>query len=114
MKALLLLTVATLLSLAGCTGGPAGGPGADEAKIREALARLDPEDRRLAEAQRFCAVETENRLGSMGTPVKIEVKDQPVFLCCKGCRKRALADPDATLARVRELKAKAAEQPSGK
>jgi hypothetical protein len=34
------------------------------------------------------------------------VKDQPVFLCCKGCRRKALADPDKTLAKVAELKAK--------
>jgi hypothetical protein len=43
----------------------------------------------------------------MGVPVKVMVKGQPVFLCCKTCRKQALADPDKTLARVDELKAKA-------
>ena len=53
-------------------------------------------------------IEDENRLGTMGTPYKVMVKDQPVFLCCKGCQKRALADPDRTLARVAELKAKSA------
>jgi hypothetical protein len=111
MRTLWLVTVAGVLGLAGCTGAKAGKPGADEVKVREALARLDPGDRRLAEAQQFCAVETENPLGSMGTPVKVMVKDQPVFLCCKGCRKRALEDPEATLARVRELKAKAAGPP---
>jgi hypothetical protein len=34
------------------------------------------------------------------------VKDQPVFLCCKGCQKKALADPDKTLAKVKELRDK--------
>ena len=43
----------------------------------------------------------------MGPPLKVTVKDQPVFLCCKGCQKKALADPDKTLAAVAELKAKA-------
>jgi hypothetical protein len=50
------------------------------------------DDRKLAEEQKFCAIENDNRLGSMGTPVKVMVKDQPVFLCCKGCQKKALSD----------------------
>jgi hypothetical protein len=77
-----------------------------EAKIKANLAKLSDDDRKLAEAQKFCAAETENRLGSMGAPVKIMVKDEPVFLCCKGCKKEALADPDKTIAKVTELKAK--------
>ena len=107
--------------LAGCAGDrPDKAPAAkavittkdapsEDAKIAAALAKLGPEDRKLAEAQRWCAVEEENRLGTMGTPYKVMVKDQPVFLCCKGCQKRALADPDKTLAHVAELKAKAKE-----
>ena len=47
----------------------------------------------------------------VGTPVKVMVKDQPVFLCCKSCRKKALADPDKTLAKVKQLKEKAAGSP---
>ena len=42
----------------------------------------------------------------MGPPIKIELKGQPVYLCCKGCQKRAEADPDKTLATVAALKAK--------
>jgi hypothetical protein len=42
----------------------------------------------------------------MGAPIKIMVKDQPVYLCCGGCKKQALADPDATLTKVKELQAK--------
>ena len=83
---------------------------ADEAKIKANLAKLSDADRKLAEAQRLCAVEDDSRLGSMGVPVKIMVKDQPVFLCCKGCTKQANADPDKTLAKVKELKAKYAEK----
>ena len=41
----------------------------------------------------------------MGTPVKVTVKGQPVFLCCDGCKKKALGDPDKTLAAVEKLKA---------
>ncbi|HMP02472.1 MAG TPA: hypothetical protein PKC45_08245 [Gemmatales bacterium] len=77
-----------------------------EKQIEAALAQLSQEDRTLALAQRYCAV-TEGRLGEMGPPLKLTVKDQPVFLCCKGCKKKAEADPDKTLAKVEELKAKA-------
>jgi hypothetical protein len=42
----------------------------------------------------------------MDVPVKITVKDQPVFLCCDHCKAAALADPDKTLAKVKELKAR--------
>jgi hypothetical protein len=83
-----------------------------EDSVKTNLAKLDLADRKLAEAQRFCAVENENWLGSMGTPVKIIVKDQPAFLCCKSCQKKALADPDKTLAKVGELKEKSAETPA--
>jgi hypothetical protein len=72
----------------------------DETKVQAALAKLDPADRKLAEAQRFCAVEGE-RLGAMGAPFKVMVNGQPVFLCCKGCSKDALANPEKTLARVK-------------
>jgi hypothetical protein len=78
----------------------------DETKVQAALAKLDPADRKLAEAQRFCAVDTEERLGAMGPPVKVMVQGEPVFLCCKGCSKGALANPEKTLARVKELKEK--------
>jgi hypothetical protein len=57
----------------------------EDAEISANLAQLSPEDRKLAEAQRICPV-TENRLGSMGPPVKVALEGQPVFLCCDGCR----------------------------
>jgi hypothetical protein len=69
-------------------------------KVAAAFAKLDPDDRRLAESQKFCPVLTDNHLGSMGVPVKIMVKDQPVFLCCKGCVTDALANPQQTLERL--------------
>jgi len=77
----------------------------DDADIQTNLAKLPAEDRKLAEGQVFCAVESENRLGSMGTPVKILLEDSPVFLCCRGCVKKAQRDPRGTLAKVKELKA---------
>jgi hypothetical protein len=84
---------------------PAGKPG--DAKVQATLNKLPAEDRSLAEEQRYCPVMTESRLGSMGVPVKILVKGEPVFICCKGCDKTALKNPEETLKTVAELKAKA-------
>jgi hypothetical protein len=109
-----IIAITAPLALVGCTdrsadkGGSPPKANAGDSKIQASLAKLSSEDRKLAEAQKWCAIEQENRLGDMGTPVKVMVKDQPVFLCCKSCQKRALADPDKTLAAVEELKAKAA------
>lgn len=83
-----------------------------EAEIKAALAKLSPEDRQLAEKQGFCVVMNDSRLGSMGTPIKITVKDRQVFVCCKGCVKKALKNPDQTLAKAEELKAKTAGSPT--
>ena len=74
-----------------------------DAKIEAALAKLSSADRKLAETQKFCPVLPDSRLGGMGTPVKLLVDGQPVFVCCGGCTKQALANPQATLARVAEL-----------
>jgi len=78
--------------------------GTETTDIAEALVLLSDVDRALARSQKFCAVQTDSLLGSMGTPIKIDVKGQPVFLCCKGCKTRAMNDPEATLAAVVELK----------
>ena len=72
-------------------------------KIAAAMAKLKAEDRKLAEEQGFCAVMTKKRLGSMGTPVKLDIKGKTVFLCCKGCEGEAEADPDATLKKAAQL-----------
>ncbi len=76
-----------------------------EAKVRANLAKLSPEDRIVAEAQGFCPTNDGNRLGSMGPPVKLTIRGQPVFLCCKVCEEEALAHPDETLDKVEKLRA---------
>jgi hypothetical protein len=81
---------------------------ADETKIKANLAKLSEEDRKLAEAQKWCAVEPENELGAMGVPFKVVLKGEPVFLCCKGCAKAAKKSPDETLQKAKELREKAA------
>ena len=73
-------------------------------KIAEALSSLNKEDRTLVDSQKYCAIMTDKLLGSMGTPLKVEVNGEPVFLCCKGCKAKALRDADATLATVAKLR----------
>jgi len=75
-----------------------------DAKINAALAALSVEDRKLVKLQRFCPILTKNRLGSMGPPVKLVIEGQTVFLCCPGCKEKALANPKQTLEKVAELK----------
>lgn len=75
-----------------------------DAKILTNLAKLDVADRKLAETQRFCPVLTSSRLGSMGTPIKLDINGETVFICCNGCRKKALSEPAATIATVKQLR----------
>jgi hypothetical protein len=110
---MLLLLVS--LAVIGCGGSgndkhSMHGQQVDEAKIKANLAKLSPEDRKLAEAQKYCAVEEENRLGTMGVPIKLELEGQAVFLCCKSCQKTARNNPAETLATVKKLKAKTGAQ----
>ena len=120
------LILALPLALAGCAD-KAAPPPAPATPIREAppvpsnaakaepedsdlkaeRAKLSPEDQKLVEAQEWCAINSTDRLGEMGPPIQVMLKGQPVFLCCKGCEKTALKDPDKTLAKVEELKARA-------
>ncbi len=97
--------VSTLLLLAGCQNQTSSTTTGLDQTVKATLAKLGDADQPLAEAQRFCAVQTHERLGSMGVPLKLDVQGEPVFVCCKGCEKKALSDPQATLARVEQLKA---------
>lgn len=110
----LALSIGTFLAI-GCGEAPAPAPATpaapaansasgEEAKFAKAIAELPEEDRPIATAQKFCAVENKSRLGSMGMPFKVMIEDKPVFLCCEGCKDEALKDPQATLAKVEELK----------
>ena len=68
--------------------------------IETSISMLDEEDQKLARAQKTCPV-SDQPLGSMGTPIKLEVKGKTVFLCCAGCKKRILRDPDKYLAKLK-------------
>jgi len=89
----------TSLILAGCTSTPAD-------PVAEERAKLDPADRAAVDAQEWCVISTEKRLGSMAAPIKLNIKGEVVFLCCKGCVRKAESDPEKTLAKLAELKAK--------
>ncbi len=78
-------------------------PDDEEAKLAAVMAKLPDEDRKLVEAQQFCPILSDNKLGSMGEPVKVIIDGQPVFLCCAGCKKAALDHPQETLAKVVSL-----------
>jgi Cu(I)/Ag(I) efflux system membrane fusion protein len=67
-------------------------------EIAAALAKLSPEDRKLAEAQKTCVV-SEGELGSMGTPIKVEHNGKTYFLCCEHCREPFENDPEKYLAK---------------
>ncbi len=60
---------------------------------------LSPADRALADRQQTCPV-TGKKLGSMGTPRRVEVSGQVVFLCCKGCEATLRKDPERYLAKL--------------
>jgi YHS domain-containing protein len=98
-----------LVVLAGCQDSTTNQPkasaekGAKETEAQASIAELAPEDRPIAEAQRLCPV-TGDALGEMGTPVKVDIKGQTVFLCCDSCKKKALDNPDKTLAKVEKFK----------
>lgn len=81
----------------------------DEAEIRENLAKLSAADRALAEQQKYCAIETDSRLGSMGVPMKVMVRAEPVFVCCRGCKSDVEKHPDEALKKVQELREKNAK-----
>lgn len=99
------LTCSLMTALVGVAVADARVDGETEAKkIVAALGKLPEADRAAAESQRWCAVLENNRLGSMGTPVKVTVNGKVVFLCCAGCKAKATANGPATLAKVTELK----------
>jgi len=94
---------------AGVEHGDHGDPGehdhgdhsqTDMDKMNAELAKLSPEDAASAEKQHFCPVSGE-MLGTMGAPLKIDVKDQQVWICCEGCKDRLVASPDEYLAKLK-------------
>ena len=65
----------------------------------DALAKLSPADRELAEKQETCPVSGE-ALGAMGKPYKVTVQGREVFLCCQGCEAEIKKNPEKYLAKL--------------
>ena len=64
-----------------------------------AVAAVVLTDKERIEKQKTCPV-TDQPLGAMGKPVKVVVKGRTVFLCCAGCKKKLLANPDFYLKKL--------------
>jgi RND family efflux transporter MFP subunit len=79
-------------------------PDDPDVQLDAALASLSAEDRAIVQKQKYCVVLTTSRLGGMGTPIKLMIEDQPVFICCVGCKEKALTDPAKSLATAEKLK----------
>ena len=60
---------------------------------------LSLEDRKLAKAQKMCPV-SDQKLGSMGTPIKIVHDGKVIFFCCQMCKPRFEKDPEPYLAKL--------------
>ena len=80
-----------------------------EKKISETLAGLSTDDQKAAKAQRFCPMIPHSRLVAMGTPVKVSVAGESVFVCCKGCVKNAVDGGEATIKKAKKLTDASAE-----
>ena len=71
----------------------------DMETMQEGLAELSAADRASAEKQHVCPVSGE-MLGTMGTPQKVDVSGQQVWICCPGCKDQLLASPGQYLAKL--------------
>lgn len=78
-------------------------PEDQDAKLSVALNKLSPEDRKLAQQQKYCPILGASRLGSMGVPVKLMIEGHPVFVCCPSCVDSAKKHPKETLEKVERL-----------
>ena len=98
------------MAIAGCTSNHSTPPATSTSNseqqrdsgmnsMKEGLAKLAPEDAAAAERQHICPVSGE-MLGTMGTPLKVHVKDQDVWICCEGCKDQLITDPDTYLAKL--------------
>lgn len=83
------------------SGNQAESGQSDMDKMKAELAKLSPEDAAAAQRQHICPVSGE-MLGTMGPPLKIDVKGQKVWICCEGCKEKLLASPDEYLAKVKK------------
>ncbi|GIW99229.1 MAG: hypothetical protein KatS3mg111_2562 [Pirellulaceae bacterium] len=68
-------------------------------EVRPGVFEATLADAEAIAAQGSCPVMDEP-LGGMGTPLKVNVRGNSVYLCCAGCAKRLTAEPDAYLEKL--------------
>ena len=71
----------------------------EDPAVTEALKDLSAEDQAAVRRQKTCPVGG-GLLGSMGPPIKVDVKGQDVYICCAGCEQELLARADEYLAKI--------------
>ena len=81
------------------TEEPQASDASEATKIEASFASLSAEDRALVIQQKICPVSGE-ALGAMGTPIKVSVAGQEVFICCPSCKDPLLEDPAKHLAKI--------------
>jgi len=109
-----LFVVLSVLTI-GCQDPPAPPtitPEEIEAEIAKALARLGPEEQRIAEQQKFCPMMEGARLGEMGQPYKVTIRGVSAYVCCENCARAAQDDPDKALAQIERLKQASTKAPA--
>jgi hypothetical protein len=97
VRALLVLAVALAAFELGCSAKSDVPKATFESKLTDV-------DRKAAMAQKVCPV-TEERLFSMGTPIKVTAEGRQFFICCASCEDDAASDFDAYFAKT-EVKPK--------
>ena len=111
---LVAVLVAGAVAISGCTGQNNFLPTAEsqasanwqeglDEEVVAALSQLSSQDRTVALAQNVYPV-TGEPLGSMGTPPKVTLEGQDVFLCCASCEEELKSDPAKYLAKLNEDK----------
>lgn len=71
-------------------------------QVRPGVFKATLADVQAIASQQVCPVMDEP-LGGMGTPLKVDVKGQAVYICCAGCAKKLHAEPDVYLAKLKKM-----------
>jgi hypothetical protein len=74
-----------------------------EADIKFNLASLGPEEKRIAEQQKYCPIMDNVRLGEIGRPFKITVNGVTAYVCCENCVQEAQDEPEWALSKILQL-----------
>ena len=82
----MLLVVALVVGTGQVASGQGGHAGQNHTQANKELLNRD---QLRAAVQEICPV-SGGKLGQMGTPFKVKVGEETVFLCCQGCMKRKI------------------------